>query len=1182
MFRRSGVLLFPVSIILIFVLTSSGLASEAEDQARINLLNQKIQQAVKRGRPADAVPLAEELLSLGRKYLNPGDPQLASLLFQLSGLHMQALQFEQAIPLLKEALAILEKNVGPEHIHIAALVNQMGEAYRNMGKYKEAAHYFKRALGILEKAKGPEDPDVAGVLNSIGLSYMESAQYELAENVFKRALAIREKQLGPNSPFVGQSLNSLADLYSRKGDLEKARELYQRALPILRKALGPYHMQVGAAYNGLGAIYVRMAEYKKAEEMFQKALTAYRKSFGPKHPQTALCMNNLGDVYSSMGRFSEAKKLFQSALTIKEKALGPEHPEVGVSLLTLAELYRKTGDYEQAEPLSQKALALLEKAHGPDHPLAASALINSAAIYLDTGDFLKAESNLKRGIAIREKILGPEHADVAQALGNLSIVYRSAGKYQECIEAFTRASKIWLKMDPLHPDLAGPAASLADLYRMAGKYDDALKYSQLAMNIREKIFPPDHVDLAFSLNSLAQIHLAMGSPDKAEPLFQRALDIFEKKLGPKHPHTASCLTELSFLHMARGDYKEAHEALARAMALDDELIELVLGFTSEDQKMRLLDAKKGRFYGMLTMVGQYLPDDMRAKQLTLDVWLRRKGIVLEAQKRFQEALFYADDPKLMEVFQELAEVRGRLSKLVFAGPGATGLEAYTANVKQLEKAKQRLEAKLSKMSRAYARKRKIDRADAAAVARGLPKKSVLIDFANYKTYNFKAKDWDSRWLPARYMVFVLPAQRVDQISMIDLGEAEVIDQAIAAFKKAVKNLDDEEGLQVAQASQKLFNLVFAPIIEKLGRAKSIFISPDGNLNLIPFEVLQQPDGRYLIEDYTFNYLSAGRDILGFGRTGRKPKSGKPVLIGDPLYNQNQMERSNALTRLGLHADEQPEEPATRAPEMRGITFSPLPGTREEVESIRQILGPKNADLYLGDEALEDVIRNIVNPRILHVATHGFFLTDQQFSRLIDLGNSKKKSTPAKTKPKSAWDLAQRDLVLDESDSKDSSASGARSAGIQDGSGPPGYNPLLRSGLAMAGANYALKAKDSSRTQGLLTAEKVLGLRLRGTDLVVLSACQTGLGDVKSGEGVFGLRRAFTQAGAKSIVMSMWPVPDEETKELMIEFYTNLKKKKMSRARALREAILKEMKLVRQRYGHTNPNLWGAFIFLGQP
>jgi CHAT domain-containing protein len=211
----------------------------------------------------------------------------------------------------------------------------------------------------------------------------------------------------------------------------------------------------------------------------------------------------------------------------------------------------------------------------------------------------------------------------------------------------------------------------------------------------------------------------------------------------------------------------------------------------------------------------------------------------------------------------------------------------------------------------------------------------------------------------------------------------------------------------------------------------------------------------------------------------------------------------------------------------------------------------NASFFLDKRALEEVLDQKRAPRILHLATHGFFLSDMDYTDLVD-------------------DTMARGVM-----------------GIKELSRPTGKkfrieNPLLRSGIALAGANTALTKSGFDKTVGIVTAEKILGLRLRGTDLVVLSACDTGLGEVQSGEGVFGLRRAFTQAGARSLVMSMWSVPDKETKELMVAFYINIIKRGMDRCQALRQAALNEMQIVKERYGSANPAYWGALSLWDNP
>jgi CHAT domain-containing protein len=247
--------------------------------------------------------------------------------------------------------------------------------------------------------------------------------------------------------------------------------------------------------------------------------------------------------------------------------------------------------------------------------------------------------------------------------------------------------------------------------------------------------------------------------------------------------------------------------------------------------------------------------------------------------------------------------------------------------------------------------------------------------------------------------------------------------------------------------------------------------------------------------------------------------------------------------------------------MRGFNFRRLPGTREEITAIQQLIGRKKVVFYAGKAAREEKLLRHPSPRILHLATHGFFLEDQDLTEFVSpeaFGRGKVVSLSAiHPGPKIVQEQQQPPKTFAQFE-----------------------NPLVRSGIALAGANTAAGTEGS--TEGIVTAEKILGLKLRGTELVVLSACETGMGDGQSGEGVFGLRQAFTQAGTKSLVMSLWSVPDKETKELMIQFYQNLLSGKLNRREALRQAALHEMQVVKERYGHPHPLYWGAFVFLGEP
>jgi len=662
-----------------------------------------------------------------------------------------------------------------------------------------------------------------------------------------------------------------------------------------------------------------------------------------------------------------------------------------------------------------------------------------------------------------------------------------------------------------------------------GAYDKMEPLFRRALAIYEKVLGPEHPHTATFLNNLAMLYNNMRTYDKAEPLYRRSLAIYEKALGREHPDTALALNNLAVFYAAQGRKGEALALMEQAQGIDRRQIDQILGFASEKQQTQFLASRENNFFAYISLIRQRFPDNPKAIRNALDVWLARKGILLEAQKRIQDVLAAGDNPEAQEIFAKLIEIRQQLARLVLGVPGKEGPEAYQKRIADLTSRKEILEGQLSRLSQAFAQQRKTRIATTATVTSALPKGAVLIEMARVKDYDFKTGKWGA----SRYLAFILSPGKDSEVSLVDLGEADSLDQKAASFKKSLGNRKTLPDV-LAKQSNDLYRLIFAPLTSALGKSRQIFLSPDGSLNLIPFEVLQDNEGRYLIETNTFHYVSAGRDIAGYGMI--KEKGQKALLLGDPDFDL----AARKMTEAG-------ERPLTRSRQMQGLSFSRLPGTKEEVEAIAALIGHSISDTYTGETASESVLMQRRSPRILHLATHGFFLSDQDWSSLMD-DKSRGITITAKETP-----FAKKPVRIE--------------------------NPFLRSGLALAGANRSLAQEGV--TEGILTAEKILGLNLRGTDLVVLSACETGVGDVKNGEGVYGLRRAFTQAGAKSLVMSLWEVPDRETKELMVTFYKNLQAGKMNRAEALRHAALKQRQTVKSRYGNDNPYYWGAFVFLGE-
>jgi CHAT domain-containing protein/tetratricopeptide (TPR) repeat protein len=1039
-------------------------------------------------------------------------------------------RFAEAIPPNARVLAIFTQVLGPEHPYTIVALNDLASMYSELGDHGSAEPLLRHALAVRERILGPEHPHTALSLSNLALLYWNMGANEKAEPLYRRALTIREKVLGPEHPDTALAISSLAGVYSRTGDYDKAEQLFLRSLAIVEQTAGPDHPQTAVVLSGLSALYLETGAYSKAEGLLRRALTIREKALGPEHPVTADSLHNLARLYESMDADDKVEPLLRRSFMIYEKSRGPEHPNTARSLNALAAHYYKMGAYDKAEPLYKRSLEIHEKALGPDHPSTANALNNLAAFYSHIGAQDKAEPLYRRTLIIREKALGPDHPATAAALSNLAAYYINANDYGAAEPLLRRTLAIREKaLGPEHPETAMALGNLAPLYMAAGDYGKAESLYRRSLEINEKAMGPNHSLTAASLNTMAVYYYKMGTYNKAEPLFKRALEIREKTLGPDHPETATILGNLASLYTIQGKHDKALALMERVQGIDRRQIGQIIGFAAERQQTQFLTTREGALFTYFSLIRQSFADRPKAVRNALDVWLVRKGILLENQKRIQDALAAGGSPQSREIFAKLTAVRLELEKLILGGPGRRDAQAHQKRIADLSEKKETLEGQLSRLSQTFAQQQKTRIATSRDVASALPKGAVLVEMARIRDLDIKL----NRWGGFRYLAFILPAGKGSDVSLVDLGGAYTIDMKVEAFKKFLGNSDTPPDV-LAGLSADLYRTIFSPLRLALGESRRIFLSPDGSLNLIPFEVLRDDQGRYLIETHALHYVSAGRDIAGYGMI--KEQGRKALLMGDPDFDL----AASQVTEAGGTF-------MTRSRQMQGITFPRLPETKKEVEDVAAILGRNACDTYTGEAASESVLMQSQSPRILHLATHGFFLSDQDWSSMMD-ENTRGIAIAAKETP-----AAKKAALIE--------------------------NPFLRSGLALAGANRTLSQDGSN--EGIMTAEKILGLNLRGTDLVVLSACETGVGEVKNGEGVYGLRRAFTQAGAKSLVMSLWAVPDRETKELMVTFYRNMQSGKMNRAEALRQAALKQQQTVKARYGNDNPYYWGSFIFLGE-
>ncbi len=980
-------------------------------------------------------------------------------------------------------------------------------------------------------------------LNSEFLRLFFAGKYDEARPLGERELKIREKTLGAHHRDVAQTADNLGRLCYFKAEYARSEEYFQRALTIREKVLGLEHPEVSRSLNNIALLYIAIGEYHKAELSYQRALDIHHKTLGVEHPDVAATINNIAKLYYYLGDYEKAEPLFLQARSIFEKALGPEHPNVTVVLNSLATIYRNRGNYAKAEPIYVHILDIREKRLGPEHPSLATPLINFANFYYERGDYEKAELMLDRVLAIREKALGAEHPDVARVLDNLADLYREKEEYAKAEVLYQRALAIREKiLGPAHIDVARALNNLAEIYS-EGKRDYA-KAEPLygrALDIVEESGGPEHPAAAEVLNNLANLYRERGEYARAEPLYRRALTIRENLLGQEHPEFTETLVDLARLNAAKGDYAQAIAILSRANAIDERIFTHQLAIGSERQKLFYLSLFSERTAFTLSLHSRAAPIDAQALDLSFTTLLQRKGRGLDVMTDTIANLRRQATPEVRALFERLTRARSQLASLKLTDSGASQLKTYRTRVKNLEGEIEKVEDALSKSndSSSEAFRKQMQPVTLSAVQAALPSGSALLEFV-YFTPRELTPEKSRR---PRYLAYLLASQ--GQPKWVDLGEAKLIDRAIEAWRVALRDPNRTDVKRLARAvDERLMRPVRTLLSKMPGVTRQLLIAPDGSLNLIPFAALVDERNRYLIERYPISYLISGRDLLRL-QSSEESKSA-PLVVANPDFGRlasmaTRGDPDTGKSQNGNQAQEQID--AAR------IFFQPLPGTEDEALAIKSLL--PYATIFRRKEATETALKQVIGPQILHIATHGFFIDYQDPARTVSPGGAG--HALAQAKPRTVQleaNLRMSKLV----------------ARVKD--------PLLRSGLALAGVN---EGKSGEEDDGLLTALEAASLYLSGTKLVVLSACDTGVGEVKNGEGVQGLRRALVLAGSESQVMSLWPVSDEATKDLMTQYYKVLQQGE-GRGEGLRQV---QLRMLRGRKDQRHPFYWAAFIQSGE-
>jgi CHAT domain-containing protein/Tfp pilus assembly protein PilF len=820
-------------------------------------------------------------------------------------------------------------------------------------------------------------------------------------------------------------------------------------------------------------------KYSEAIPVAQEALDLSEKTLGPDHPDVARALTCLAAGVDQMGNYAKAEPMYQRALKISEKTLESDPRLTATILDNLATLYYWMGNYAKAELTYQQALKIGERL-GPDDLLTASILTGFANLYVAMGNGARAEPMYQQALKIKQKTAGPNHPNTAMSMAALALLYGKMGNYAKAEPLFLQALKITEKaLGPFHPVTATTLNNLGMLYHRTGKDAKAEEFFQRALKIREKVFGADHQDTTTVLNNLAELYWKMGNYAKAEPLYERALKNREKWLGPDHPDTALALNNLALFKIDLGKMQEAISLTTRLRAADEKHLADILSFTSEAERLQFLK----------TTYPYSLPATLAdAEALAQDV-LRQKGIVLDSLLEDRLVARASADPKQRENIEQLQATKQRLMQLILEGPrGASGAaqKQHIAEKEKLAAQSELLEASLARQVAGLGKTRRALTVTSAQIQAALPKHSALAEFLRYYYYLGRNK-WELRY----GAVIIAPSAGA---KWAPLGTAAEIEKSVQLYRKSARGETDEATLSAVL--KILGEQIWVPIENALpAETTTVIVSPDAELSFVSFATLLSPDDRFVAEKYSIRYVASGRDLLRETRLASDPKTSIRVFANPDFALNN-----------SVRASGNPSESALRSIEMRdlqSISLSNLPGTERECAQLedRAKKAGWQAQVSLGPNATETELRKVNSPRILHLATHGFFLPE------IDLG------PPPNGVSQTTVDNPKGRLV----------------------------NPMHRSGLALAGAHTTLQAwakgdVPPTEIDGIVTAEEVGGLKLDGTWLVVLSACDTGRGEAKAGEGVMGLRRGFIQAGGQNLLMTLWPINDDVTVQIMLDFY----------------------------------------------
>ena len=1060
-------------------------------------------------------PEAERLFArtilLSEKTFGKRHPEYAEAQNDLGSLYFSLGKHTQALERLEEAARVYEATIGTDNYNYALFTNNIAASLNNLARFRESEPLLRKALVPARKHAGERSELVGLILTNFGYLYDCRAEYPRAAEYYAQSVAVYESAKGKSHPETLRTLNLQADMLVETGKYAAAEPLLQRVLAGQKTMLGDKHPDYANALFSLGTLHRQRGDYAAAEPFYREALDVNIAAFGERSAQHAAALNYIGSLRWSQGRYDEAVAYFEQALEIFRKAYGKNSRGEARTLGNIGSALAMQGKFLEAEEPQRRAVEIYEAVYGKNHTAVAFAQGNLANAYIGLSDFAEAERLQRRNLEIFLRAYGRESLPYARALSSLGQIHRRRGEYRQACEVLEQARDCYLAaVGNKHPEYARSLSHVASAYRNLGRLEEASTLLEEARGLQDSLLGKSHPEFATTTQTLASVRFLQNRDDEARALYHELIDRTRAEEGDDYQGLPSRLLGLASLEHAVGNFATAEalgrEALERSQAWTERVME-----AQAERRQLAMSASQAR------LLDVYLAIAIDAGEYTEQAYgfaLRHKGSAWMQQRRLRAAV---DDPKSAPLFQELQRTTSQLASTAMSEPKPEQRAAWHSEVERLTAEKERLERRLAAESSAFRRARHVTTVD--EVRNVLPGDVVLCDILEFERIRRPtAADAGKPIEPDRRLAAFI-VRRSGPIELVELGSADDIAATVDVWRASYGAAP--EGIA---AGQKLRALVWLPLEKHLRGGQTVLVSPDGVLGRLPLAALPgRAQGTYLLEDWgvaTVPVAQALPSVLAEKSDG-PVELGNLLLIGGVDYDADE---SNAAPQL---AKKSFGRRVARGAQWR--KFEPLAGAVGEIAVIektyRDLFGDAGLTRLEKAAAEEDRFKAEAPKHLfLHVATHGFFAPPELRSALASSNDA---------------------------EPGDAGGGSSRSLG---GEGPAlvGQHPGLLSGLALAGAN---RPPTADRADGILTAEEVQTLDLRHVDLAVLSACETGLGEVAGGEGLLGLQRSFQVAGARTTIAGYWKVDDLATRLLMERFYRNLWDKEMPRLAALREAQL---------------------------